>query len=115
MTQKETRKLEEQHFIRHMLYRGRKSAIVRYKELVLGNVSTWQLIKYELITLLFGSISGALGLTLRSVFFRYLFREVGHGVLFGRNLVIRHPDKTSGAHGSGPATSTITASPPADS
>jgi acetyltransferase-like isoleucine patch superfamily enzyme len=40
-------------------------------------------------------LPGALGFSLRKIFFPGLFKRVGRGVVFGRNLTIRHPHKIS--------------------
>ena len=50
-------------------------------------------LKYEIITTLFTSTPGALGFALRKIFFRRLFASVGRGVVFGRNMTLRHPRK----------------------
>lgn len=71
----------------------KKGAFSKYKDFFLGNVSFLYFIKYEIITLLFSNIPGALGLFLRKIFFRKLFKRVGRGVVFGKNMTIRHPKK----------------------
>jgi acetyltransferase-like isoleucine patch superfamily enzyme len=76
--------------IRHKLLEGETSAWKRYALLVIGEVSVWKLFKYEMITLFFGSLPGALGLALRQIFYPKLFKKSGRGVVFGRNLVIRN-------------------------
>ncbi len=35
----------------------------------------------------------ALGYLLRKVFYKFLFAEIGRGVAFGQNVIIRHPHK----------------------
>jgi acetyltransferase-like isoleucine patch superfamily enzyme len=83
--------LDEQDYIRSKLFSGDRSAIRRYADLVVGaDASYWQLARYELITLLLGRISGALGLALRKLLYPSLFRRCGKGVVFGRDLVIRN-------------------------
>ena len=71
----------------------RKSSLQKYKDLFLGKVSFFYFLKYETIITLFSSIPGALGLGLRKFFFKRLFKKVGRGVVFGRNMTIRHPKK----------------------
>ncbi len=73
----------------------KKGLISKYKEFFLGNVSFFFLLKYEIIILLFSQIPGALGFFLRKIFYRKLFKKVGKGVVFGRNMTIRHPKKIS--------------------
>lgn len=62
---------------------------------MLGNTRLGYLIKFELITLLCGWVPGALGLALRRVFYPFIFKKVGKGVVFGSNLTIRHAEKIS--------------------
>lgn len=71
----------------------KKSKIQRYMELVIGSSKLSALIKYELILLFFSRIPGALGMFLRGKFYPMLFRSVGSGVVFGANIVVRHPKK----------------------
>jgi acetyltransferase-like isoleucine patch superfamily enzyme len=70
-----------------------KSAFSKYRELFVGNKGFLYLLKYELIILFFSGVPGALGFFLRKIFFPMLFKAVGKGVVFGRNMTIRHPHK----------------------
>lgn len=70
-----------------------KGAVRKYRDLFLGHVSLGYFLKYEAVTILFSSVPGALGFALRKVFFRRLFKAVGKGVVFGRNMTLRHPRK----------------------
>jgi len=70
-----------------------KSALKKYQEVTIGSSNIGFLIKYELITGIFGSLPGALGLVLRRPLFRTLLGKVGSNVVFGRNIVLRHPRK----------------------
>ena len=76
-------------------FKGQKhsSGSARYKHIYYGDVSWWHVIKTELIITLFGWIPGALGLGLRSIFFRFIFAEIGHKTVFGKDITIRHPSK----------------------
>lgn len=85
---KEKTILDESHFMRGKLH-GKESTLDKYCNLVLGYVSISALIKYELITLLFGYIPGAAGFALRKIFYRLLFDEIGSNVVFGRSMIIR--------------------------
>ena len=85
--------LEESHFIRSKLFDDDKSAFDRYKELVFHTFSWPKLIRYELLITFIGPIPGALGLVLRKRLYRSLFRKVGKGVVFGRNLTLHHTDR----------------------
>lgn len=77
----------------HKTVFANKSALRKYREMVIGDRSILALLKYEFIVLLFSMLPGALGLGLRKVFYRSLFRKVGRNVIFGRNVVLRHPHK----------------------
>ncbi len=48
---------------------------------------------HELVMLLSSWIPGALGLWLRSCIYPLLLGRVGRGVIFGTNVVLRHPHK----------------------
>ena len=81
------------------LLSGKTSLSAKYSALVVGQKGVWKLLRFELINLLFSGLRGALGLTLRRAFYPCLFRKVGKGVVFGRNLTLRHPHKiTLGAN-----------------
>jgi acetyltransferase-like isoleucine patch superfamily enzyme len=87
------RKLDDQHYIRHKLFAGDVSSARRYRNLVMGEEPLWRFLRYEVVTSLLGGLPGALGLALRKLFYPSLFREIGQGVVFGRNVVIRNPRK----------------------
>jgi acetyltransferase-like isoleucine patch superfamily enzyme len=73
----------------------KKSLFTKYTELFLGEKSFWKLLRFELIQLFFSWIPGALGLVLRKISYPCLFNNVGKGVVFGRNITLRHPQKIS--------------------
>lgn len=75
------------------IFNPKKSPFKRYKEMVIGRRGWGALVWYELNLLLFGLLPGALGLVLRQIFFKSMFKKVGKNVVFGRNMVIRHPHK----------------------
>src|SRR5437867_293569 len=87
------RKIEDKDLIRHKLFHERKSSLGKYRELVIGDGSLFQFITYELLTTFLAPLPGALGLVLRKLFYPYLFKRIGKGVVFGRSIVIRHPSK----------------------
>ena len=88
--------LDEQEYIRSKLFASDTSMVRRYAALVVGpDASWWQLIRYELITMLLGGLPGALGLALRKLFYPRLFRRCGRGVVFGRDLVVRNAHRIS--------------------
>lgn len=65
------------------------SALRRYALLTTGYPSLWGLFGYELITGLFSSCPGALGIWLRRKAYRRLFAEAGRDVIIGRNVTLR--------------------------
>ena len=67
--------LDEQEYIRSKLFASDTSMVRRYAALVVGpDTSWWQLIRYELITMLLGGLPGALGLALRKLWARRRLR-----------------------------------------
>lgn len=77
----------------HKTMFAKKSNLGKYQEMVIGDRGKWALLKYEFINLFFSPLPGALGLVTRKIFFKKLFKKVGKNVIFGRNLVLRHPHK----------------------
>ncbi len=65
----------------------------KYKSLIIGKSDWGSLIKYELVLLLCSWVPGVLGLFLRSKLYPMLLGGVGKGVVFGNNVVLRHPHK----------------------
>ena len=61
----------------------------------MGKKGIINLLKYEIILILFQDMRGAIGIFLRNLFFPLLFKKVGKGVSFGRSITIRHPNKIS--------------------
>lgn len=76
------------------------SAFDRYRDLNYGSVSLGRVLWTEFLFSVLGPLPGALGLLLRSKCFPHLFRSVGRGVVFGRNMTLRHPHKISIGDGS---------------
>lgn len=75
------------------LFAGGQSARERYSALVVGRPGWGALLHYELVQLLGQNVPGALGLALRKTFFPSLLGACGRNVVFGQNVVIRHPHK----------------------
>jgi acetyltransferase-like isoleucine patch superfamily enzyme len=72
---------------------AKKSSSGKYREMVVGKQGLLVWLWYELVILLFSIFPGVLGLAMRKVFYPTIFKKVGKGVVFGRNMVIRHPHK----------------------
>lgn len=71
----------------------RLSARQKYANLVIGRPGLGALIKYEVIVLAAQAVPGALGLALRKVLYPKLLGACGRNVVFGQNVVLRHPHK----------------------
>ena len=72
---------------------GGGGARAKYSALIVGRPGLGALIKYEFVTLLCQWVPGALGLALRKVCYRWLLGSCGRNVVFGQNVVLRHPHK----------------------
>ena len=65
----------------------------KYMWLTVGNDSILAFLRYEFLTTAFGGMRGALGLFCRQLLYPAMFRRCGRGVVFGRNVTIRHPGR----------------------
>lgn len=70
-----------------------RGAAAKYAALIVGKPGLAALLKYELIVTATQWIPGALGLALRQMGYRWLLGRVGRNVVFGQNVVLRHPHK----------------------
>ena len=75
------------------LFDRRTSAADKYAALVVGRPGWGALIKHELVTMASQSTPGALGLALRQALYPMLLGACGRNVVFGQNVVLRHPHK----------------------
>ncbi|MBD3304812.1 acyltransferase [candidate division KSB3 bacterium] len=73
----------------------RRSPLQKYQDTVLGKGGLGYLLTFDLIMLVCSWMPGALGFWLRKMLYPSLFAEIGRGVVFGRNVVLRHPHKIS--------------------
>jgi acetyltransferase-like isoleucine patch superfamily enzyme len=69
------------------------SALDKYRRFFVGHPGMLALLKFEIITSIAGPMPGALGYLLRKILFPRLFRRVGRGVQWGRNITLRHAFK----------------------
>jgi acetyltransferase-like isoleucine patch superfamily enzyme len=69
------------------------SAADKYRALIIGQPGWWPLVRYELVVLLCQHVPGALGLALRKAAYPWLIGRCGRNVVFGQNVVLRHPHK----------------------
>ena len=75
------------------LFKPGMSAREKYSALVVGRPGWLNLIAYELIVVMTQSVPGAIGLALRQTFYPSLLGACGRNVVFGQNVVLRHPHK----------------------
>ncbi|HUP38883.1 MAG TPA: acyltransferase [Vicinamibacterales bacterium] len=69
------------------------SARDKYAAMIVGKPGLGALIKYEMVVMLSQSVPGALGLALRQRLYPLLLGSCGRNVVFGQNVVLRHPHK----------------------
>jgi acetyltransferase-like isoleucine patch superfamily enzyme len=65
----------------------------RYQRKVLASGGLFALLQYEFITALASNAAGAVGYFLRKLLFPALLRSSGRSTIFGRGMVLRHPDR----------------------
>ena len=75
------------------LFKPGMSAREKYSALVVGRPGWLNLIAYELIVVMTQSVPGAIGLALRQTLYPSLLGACGRNVVFGQNVVLRHPHK----------------------
>lgn len=75
------------------LFDGRQTARQKYARFVVGRPGWGALLKHELIVQFAQAVPGALGLALRKTLYPKLLGSCGRNVVFGQNVVLRHPHK----------------------
>jgi acetyltransferase-like isoleucine patch superfamily enzyme len=75
------------------LFDARQSARAKYAALVVGRPGWGALLKHELITTIAQGRAGAFGLLLRKTLYPSLLGACGRNVVFGQQVVLRHPHK----------------------
>lgn len=76
----------------HAEITGGRSALAKYRQLIVGRGSLWALLYFEWCRWL-AATPGALGLALRKLFWPRLFGSCGAGVVFGGGVVLMHPHR----------------------
>jgi acetyltransferase-like isoleucine patch superfamily enzyme len=79
--------------VQDQLFDGARSPRQKYADLVVGRPGWAALLKHELVVLVSQAAPGALGLLLRKVLYPLLLGACGRNVVFGQNVVLRHPHK----------------------
>jgi acetyltransferase-like isoleucine patch superfamily enzyme len=75
------------------LFQSAGGAGAKYRALIIGQPGLVALLKYELVVLFTQGVPGALGLALRKFCYPWLLGGCGRNVVFGQNVVLRHPHK----------------------
>jgi acetyltransferase-like isoleucine patch superfamily enzyme len=81
--------------IRSILSDTRTSPVRKYKDLTIGDGGFFQLFLHEVISLLLVPLPGALGIVLRRMAYKRIFKSCGRGLIVGRNCIFRHASKIS--------------------
>jgi len=71
------------------------SALEKYESFFVGRPGLWAMLRYEFAALVLAPLPGAPGLFLRKACYPGLFRRAGSGVVWGRNISLRHPGRIS--------------------
>jgi acetyltransferase-like isoleucine patch superfamily enzyme len=69
------------------------SARDKYASLIVGKPGLAALLKYEFVVMTAQPVPGAMGLVLRKTLYPLLLGSCGRNVVFGQNVVLRHPHK----------------------
>jgi acetyltransferase-like isoleucine patch superfamily enzyme len=75
------------------LFAAGTSARQKYASLVVGQPGLGALLKYELVVMFSQACPGAIGLAMRKALYPLLLGSCGRNVVFGQNVVLRHPHK----------------------
>jgi acetyltransferase-like isoleucine patch superfamily enzyme len=67
----------------------------KYSALIVGQPGWAALLRHEMVVLMSQCVPGALGLALRQTLYPLLLGRCGRNVVFGQNVVLRHPHKIS--------------------
>jgi acetyltransferase-like isoleucine patch superfamily enzyme len=75
------------------LFAAGKSSRDKYADLVVGRRDLASFVQYELVVMLAQARTGAFGLAIRKALYPVLLGACGRNVVFGQNVVLRHPHK----------------------
>ena len=76
----------------HAAVTSSDSALQRYQDVIVGQRSFTRTLYFEFCSWL-ALVPGALGILLRKWFWRRLFGSCGNNVMFGSNVLLRHPHR----------------------
>jgi acetyltransferase-like isoleucine patch superfamily enzyme len=77
------------------LHGGSRSPLQAYRAKVLGDCSLARLLGHELRVGLFSNWPGGAGYLFRKLFWGNLFRSAGSGLILGKGVTLRRPDRVS--------------------
>jgi acetyltransferase-like isoleucine patch superfamily enzyme len=86
-----TKEIEKGAIFRDKLADAQGSPFRTYMDLTVGEVGFARFLLYEILTSLLGPMPGGLGFFFRKKCYPLLLKKVGHALIIGRNVVIRHP------------------------
>lgn len=92
-TVEKVRLVEADSEIRKLLKDRKLSNFKKYVWLTSGHPSFFRFLGLEFCTMVLAGLRGALGIFLRQRFYPWLFESCGKGVVFGRNVTVRHPHR----------------------
>jgi acetyltransferase-like isoleucine patch superfamily enzyme len=75
------------------LFEPGTSGRAKYSALIVGRPGIAALLRHELVVTVAQGRAGALGLLLRKILYPLLLGSCGRNVVFGQNVVVRHPHK----------------------
>lgn len=75
------------------LFAPGRSSRAKYAALIVGRSGWGSLVRHELVVTVAQARAGALGLVLRKILYPLLLGSCGRNVVFGQNVVLRHPHK----------------------
>jgi acetyltransferase-like isoleucine patch superfamily enzyme len=84
--------------VQDQLFAPGTSGRAKYSSLVVGRPGWGALLKHETIVTIAQARAGALGLALRKALYPLILGSCGRNVVFGQNVVLRHPHKIHIGH-----------------
>ena len=78
----------------HAAVTANGSGFKKYQDVIVGSSRLLTTLYYEFCVWL-SPVPGAVGLALRKLFWPKLFEQCGNGVVFGANILLRHPGRIS--------------------
>jgi acetyltransferase-like isoleucine patch superfamily enzyme len=79
--------------VQDQLFGAGGGAVAKYRALIVGRPGLGALLRHEFVVAATQARPGALGLALRKICYPWLLGRCGRNVVFGQNVVLRHPHK----------------------